>query len=341
MADKIRWGLISTARINDALVEPIQQAARSELRAVASRSLEKGQAYAAERQIPIAYGSYEELLADPEIDAVYVSLPNAQHCEWTVKAADAGKHVLCEKPLVINLDELGQVESAAKRNNVTIFEAFMYLHHPQTRKAIELIESGKLGTVQQVNSWFHFYLAPENSSNIRLIRDLSGGSLWDVGVYPNSLSIVMTGGQPPVEVYGHQIIGESGVDVAMRGQLLFADGAVAQISSGFRTPFREGTFVVGDKGMLTIPEPWKPGIKGKDSLMTFTAIDGKEEQYTTPAINPYVCEVQAMEACILDGAAPVVPLSLSRAFLLSALALYASASHNAPVRISATAGTAY
>ncbi len=145
----------------------------------------------------MAYGSYEDLLDDPEIDVVYVSLPNSLHTEWTVRAAYAGKHVLCEKPLVVSMAEMDQIEQAALDTGVTIFEAFMYLHHPQTRRALELIQQGRLGKLQSINSWFNFYLPPSDASNVRLQTDLTGGALWDVGVYPNSLSIVMAGAGAP------------------------------------------------------------------------------------------------------------------------------------------------
>lgn len=321
----VRWGLLSTARINNALLGPLQHSVRSRLAAVASRDAGKAVAYAAKHQIGKAYGSYEELLADPEIDAVYISLPNSLHAEWTVKAAEAGKHVLCEKPLVVSLDELERVERAASKSGVTVFEAFMYLHHPQTRHALEMVRSGRLGKLQTIQSWFHFYLPPVQAQNVRLQTGLEGGSMWDVGVYPNSLSIVMAGCGAPVAVWAQQEIGESGVDVAMRAQLYFSDGVVAQISSGFRTPFREAAYLVGDQGVLSLVEPWKPGFTGTDSTMVFTGADGASEMIVTPAVDPYICEVQAMEACILDGAGPVVPLSLSRDFARSALAIYESA----------------
>ena len=324
MNGTVRWGLLSTAKINAALIGPLQTAARSELAAVASRDHGKAAAYAVEHHIPNAYGSYEDLLADPEIDAVYISLPNSMHAEWTIKAAQAGKHVLCEKPLVVSLSELDQVEAAAAAAGVTVFEAFMYLHHPQTRTALEMVRSGKLGRLQTINSWFNFYLPPVQAQNVRLQAGLTGGALWDVGVYPNSVSIVMAG-RAPRAVWAQQEIGESGVDVAMRAQLDFGGGTVAQISTGFRTPFREGVYLVGDEGILNIVEPWKPGVKGTDSTMIFTTLDGKTETIVTPAIDPYSCEVAAMEACVLDGAAPVVPLSLSRDFARSVLAVYESA----------------
>lgn len=325
MAETIRWGLLSTAGINDALIQPIRESRRSELVAVASRDAHKAKEYAEQKGIPRAIVGYETMLADPDIDVIYVPLPNSMHAEWSVRAAYAKKHVLCEKPASVTLEGLNQMEDAAKSNGVTIFEAFMYLHHPQTQQAKKMIEDGKLGTIQTVSSWFHFYLPPEDVDNIRLSKELVGGGLWDVGVYPNSMAIYMIGDGAPEEIWAQQIVGETGVDVAMRSQLRFRNGAVAQLSSGFRTPFRQGTHVVGDKGTLVMPNPWKPGTIGEESMMVFTSVDGESEEIVTPTIDPYLCEVQAMEACVLDGAEPVVPLSMSRDFLLSALAQYESA----------------
>ena len=337
MAKKVRWGLLSTANINKALLGPLRQAERSELVAVASRDQAKAQAYAQEHGIARAYGSYEALLADPEVDAIYNPLPNLLHREWTVKAATAGKHVLCEKPLVTTLADFDAVTQAAERYGVVIFEAFMYLHHPQTQMVLETVRSGRLGTLQQINSWFHFYLPPERATNIRLNAGLHGGSLWDVGVYPSSLALAVAhaagAGSAPTELFANQIVGESGVDVAMRAQLHFANGLVAQISSGFRTPFREGAQIIGDQAMLYIHEPWKPGLQGNDSLCTLTTASGENTTLTTPAIDPYLCEVRAMEACVLDGAAPLLSLEMSRNFLRSVLAIYESAASGKPVQL--------
>jgi predicted dehydrogenase len=325
MADTLRWALLSTAHINRALIEPLKGAERSELAAVASRDAARATEYARQWAIPQSFGSYEEMLADPSIDAVYISLPNNMHAEWTLKAAQAGKHVLCEKPLVVSLDEMAALLAAERDQNVVIFEAFMYLHHPQTRQVKQWIESGRIGTLQTIHSWFHFNLPPEEAGNVRLHPELAGGALWDVGVYPNSLSIVMTGGKAPEEVWAQGITGESGVDVAMRAQLRFGANVTAQISCGFRTPFREGAWFVGDRGIIQVPEPWKPGAAGRESRVTVTDLDDSVEEVVFPAVNPYACEIAAMEACVLDGAAPVVPLRLSYEFARSVLAIYESA----------------
>jgi predicted dehydrogenase len=333
MTHTLRWGLLSTANINKALLRPLRQSVRSELVAVASRDAGRAVAYAAQHAIPKAFGSYEDLLADPEIDAIYLSLPNGLHAEWAIKAMQAGKHVLCEKPLVVSLAEFDAVEAAARASGVTIFEAFMYLHHPQTRQALAIVRSGRLGKMQLVNSWFNFHLPPERAANVRLSADLTGGAAWDVGVYPNSVAITMLGEGAPVEVWAQQTIGESGVDVSMIAQLRFASGAVAQLSTGFRTPFREAVYLVGERGILHIAEPWKPGLTGRESVMTLTNLDDGAEQIVTPVVDPYLCEVQAMEACVLDGAAPLVTLADSRSFLQSMLAIYQSARTGQVVRV--------
>lgn len=335
MTQVLRWGLLSTANINKALLGPLRQSARSELVAVASRDAARAVAYAAQHAIPKAYDSYEALLADPDIDAVYLSLPNGLHATWAVKAMQAGRHVLCEKPLVVSMAEFEAVEAAARASGVTIFEAFMYLHHPQTRQALEIVRSGRLGKVQLVNSWFNFHLPPERAANVRLRAELTGGAAWDVGVYPNSAAITLLGEGAPVEVWAQQTVGESGVDVSMIAQLRFASGAMAQIASGFRTPFREAVYLTGERGILHIAEPWKPGLTGSESVMTLTDLDDCTAQIVTPAVDPYLCEVQTMEACVLDGAAPLVTLADSRAFLQSMLAIYQSARTGQVVRVGA------
>jgi len=325
MTDKIRWGILSTARITDALIGPIKQAKRSELAAIASRNLDKASAFAQENDIPQAYGSYEELLADPTIDVVYIPLPNHLHCDWTVKAAAAGKHVLCEKPMATTMEELDRIEAAANANNVTVFEAFMYLNHPQTQKVKRMIAEGKLGNLQLINSWFSFYLPPENDWDFRLNPAMAGGSMWDTGVYPNSLSISLAG--LPEEVWARQILGETGVDVAFDAQMKFSNGVVAQLSTGFRTSIRDGAYIVGDKGTVHLSDPWRwrRDSPNQDSRIEFTSVDNEEEVTVISSSNSFLCEVEAMEACVLDGAMPNVPLSLSRDFLRCALALFESA----------------
>lgn len=324
MSSNLHWGILSTANINRMLLDPIKEASRSELAAVASRSLDKAQAYAKKNGIPKAYGSYDALLADPNIDAVYISLPNGYHCDWTVKAAEAGKHVLCEKPLVLTLEELNRVEAAAEANKVTVFEAFMYLHHPQMHQIQEIAHT-KLGQLQSMRSEFAFYLPQEDVQNVRLQPAIGGGCLWDVGCYPNSLSIVTAQAGAPVEVWANQIVDDaSGVDVAVQAQMRFNNGFTAQISTGFRTPFRVGAQIVGEKGFLNISRPWGRWWKQKNHVHLFSG-DDEGELIDMETKNPYLAEVEAMEDCVLDGKPPVVTLEMSRNFLRSILAIYESA----------------
>ena len=333
MTKTLRWGLLSTARINRSLIGPIRISPDSDLVAVASRDIERARSYADEWEIPRALGSYEAMLDDPGIDVIYNPLPNALHADWAVQAAEAGKHVLCEKPLVTTLQDLDRIERAANHHHVTIFEAFMYLHHPQTQRAQKLIRDGDLGDLKLINSWFSFFLPPEDRDNIRLSAELHGGSMWDVGVYPNSMAITMAGAGQPVEVWAQHTLGETGVDVSMIGQMRFENDVVAQIAAGFRMPFRQGAVIVGEKAILEIPEPWKPGADGKASHLILDRRSTEVETVTVPPIDPYLCEVQAMEACVLKGADPIVTLDMSRAFLNTALALYESAETGEPVTL--------
>ena len=327
--DKVHWGLLSTAWINVAMVGPMQRSARSRLVAVASRSLEKAEAYAAANDIPRAYGSYEELVEDPEIDAVYNPLPNTLHAEWTIRAARAGKHVMCEKPLVTRLEDLQAVEAAAREHRVTVFEAVSFLHHPQIQTIRQMIAEGRLGEVELVMCWDAFCLSPEDRGNIRLQPELAGGGLWDVGVYPNAFAIALAGGTPPSEVWAQQTLGPTGVDLTLIGQMRFSNRMVAQISCGMQSAGRRGAQIIGTRGMLTVLDhlsgaEW-PGNSPEEGRLTFTGTDRNREVIRIPAVDAYEAEVKAMEACILDGADPVVSLDLSRSFLKSVLALYQSA----------------
>src|SRR6185436_7827938 len=170
----LNWGLLSTARINHALIPPLRASKRNHLLAVASRTQESAEKYAREKKIPRAHGSYESLLADPEIDVIYNPLPNHLHAEWTIKAVEAGKHVLCEKPLALNVDVVDAMQAAARKHGRVVAEAFMYRHHPQTLKVQELVKSGSLGTVKLIHGSFSFVLSHEG--DVRLNPEWGGGS---------------------------------------------------------------------------------------------------------------------------------------------------------------------
>ena len=320
--NRLNWGIISTAHINRRLIPQLKISARSNLLAVASRSAETARAYAAEWDIPQAFGSYEALLASPEIDAVYISLPHSMHAEWTVKAAAAGKHILCEKPFALTVADVDRMTAAARVNGVQLMEAFMYRTTPLMAKLQSLIAEGLIGRVKLVRAKFSFILKDEK--NIRLQKELGGGSLWDVGVYPVSFAQAIAG-SAPAEVMAWQQVNQNGVEVVLTGQMRYPNGMLAQIDSGFALPFRIGAEIVGDAGVLYLPVPWFPGLDGRDSVIIHISPDDTETRIEVEPKDPYLCEIEAMEAAIFDGAPlPVMPEE-SRNHVRTIVALYESA----------------
>lgn len=327
MTDRIlRWGLLGTARINAALIKPLRMSARNVLAAVASRDAARAQAYAAEWSIPRWFPSYEALLADPEIDAIYISLPNSLHVEWTIKAAQAGKHVLCEKPLALVPEDVDAIATAADRAGVVIVEAFMYRHHPQTLKVQELVAEGAIGRLHLVRGSFTFNLARPN--DIRLRPELGGGSIWDVGCYPISYARAVVGAEP-VEVFGWQVAGPTGVDLAFVGQMRFPEDVLAQFDSGFRSTLRMVMEFVGDQGRITLTNAFKPDANSQLYLRRGDAM----ETLHFPDQELYLGEVEDMADAILLGKKPRVSLADSRGNIATIQALLRSAQEGQPVKL--------
>lgn len=320
----LNWALLSTARINGALIPPLKASERNVLYGVASRDQAKADAFAALNGIPKAYGTYEAMLADPDVHVVYVPLPNHLHAEWSIRAMQAGKHVLCEKPLAITLGEVDAMITAAQATGRVLMEAFMYRHHAQTLKVQELVQSGALGELRLIKGAFSFNL--KNDNDVRLVRAYGGGSLWDVGCYPVSYCRTLAGA-PVAEVYGQKVAGRDGVDEIFTGELRFANGVVAQFDSGFALPGRWYMEIVGSEGTLSIPEPYKPGINNRVTLTR----EGGSEIVEIPGGELYAGEVENMADAILTGAATRVSLADSRANVATLLGLYRSADVGAPV----------
>jgi len=320
---RLRWGLLSTARINRLIIPAVRASARSDLTTVASRTIERGEAYAAEWKIPRVVGSYDALLADPEIDVVYISLPNSLHVEWTVRALDAGKHVLCEKPLALTVEDVDRVEAAAARAGRTAAEAFMYRHHPLTHAAEIVVKSGRLGPIHGFKGAFTFPLTREG--DVRLVPALGGGSLWDVGCYPVSYTCFLAGAAPD-EVFGWQRLSPSGIDLEFAGMMRFADGSLAQFDSGFTGPFRTEMEIVGRDAVLRIERPFRTDERSRMLLMI------GDETVTLPfeAEAPFAGEIADMEAAALDGRPARIPLSESRRTVQTIRALYDSAASGVP-----------
>jgi xylose dehydrogenase (NAD/NADP) len=191
---RLRWGILGPGRIAPRIVRALAANPRGELHAVAGRDPDRARAFAERHGAPTTHATYGELLADPAVDVVYIALPNGLHAEWTIRALDAGKHVLCEKPLALTVADVDAISDAAERNGRIAVEAFMYLHHPQTLRALEIVEAGTLGEIQVVSSAFSFLLTYPNDP--RTDPELGGGSLWDVGCYPVSISRRIAGEEP-------------------------------------------------------------------------------------------------------------------------------------------------
>jgi D-xylose 1-dehydrogenase (NADP+, D-xylono-1,5-lactone-forming) len=323
---KLIWGILSTARIKRAVIPPIKASARNELGAIASRSLGKAQAEAKEWGIPRSYGSYEELLGDPEIDVIYNPLPNSMHAEWTIKACQAGKHVLCEKPLAVNLDEVAAIEDAARKAGVVVAEAFMYRHHQQTLGVKELVDGGSIGDMSLVRGAFSFNIS--NPADVRLSTDLAGGSVWDIGCYPISYARFVLGSEA-MEVFGWQRTGKSGVDEYFAGQLRFPGNVILQFDCSFRMPERAFMEFVGTDGILHISNPFKPE---KNETLILKR-DGQIQKIPLEGQDLYLGEVEDMADAILMGKQPRVTIADSYHNVATILALLSSAEKNEPISL--------
>ena len=307
----MRLGLLSTAKINGALLGAEPEGV--EIAAVASRDGARAQAYAQEHGIARWHGSYEALLADDGIDAVYISLPNGLHHEWTLKAIEAGKHVLVEKPYSRRAAEADEAWDAAERAGLVLMEAFMWRHHPQAAVARSLVEDGAIGRLSLIRATFSFTL--REPGNVRLAADLDGGALMDVGCYCVSGARLLAG--EPEQVFGEQVLGESGVDLSFFGTLRFPGDVVAQFDASFALPERQRLEAVGDDATLVLEAPWRADWGGR------VLVDG--EPVDVPAANPYGLELENLAAAIAGRAEPLLGREDAVAQARTIEALYRSA----------------
>ena len=325
-ASVLNWGLLSTARINRALIPAIKSSQRNRLLAVASRTRETAQAYAQHWQIERALGSYEALLEDPDIDVIYNSLPNHLHAEWSIRGLRAGKHVLCEKPLALTVEDVDAMADAARESARVLAEAFMYRHHPQTLKVREMVRGGQLGRPQLVRGAFTYTLT--RVGDIRLKPETGGGSIWDVGCYPISYARMLADTEP-VEVFGWQIAGDEGADLTFVGQMRFADGMLAQFDSSLVWPFQSYMTIIGSEAILHVPAPFKPGPHEKLILRR----GDKVEEIDVHGGELYIGEVEDMSDAVLLGKPPRISLADSRGNVAAIQALVQSAQEKRPVSL--------
>ncbi|MDX1403384.1 MAG: Gfo/Idh/MocA family oxidoreductase [Woeseiaceae bacterium] len=304
MSDKkLRWGVISTANIGRWAVNPaIQASGNGDLLAVASRDAKTAREFARQWNIPGAYGSYAELLDDEDIDAVYIPLPNSMHCEWTIKAAEAGKHVLCEKPLALTGDECHEMQNAARKNGVKLMEAFMYRFHPRIRRVLEMLRQGVVGDLKMIHAAFTFRLS--SSNNIRWQPEFGGGALMDVGCYCINVSRTMVGAEPE-EVQAFASWASTGVDEMMTGSLRFPGDILASFECGLNTKRRESCEIGGTEACLRIPDAFLPGT---DDVVIEELRDGEEPViHSIPGVDEYQCMVEHFADCVLHDRQPRYP----------------------------------
>jgi len=283
--EPVRWGILSTADINGKLLAGAAESPDVEVVAVGSRDLGRAEDFARRHGIPRAYGSYDELLADAAVEAVYIPLPNTMHCEWSIRAVEAGKHVLCEKPLSRRAADVAAAFAAAERGGLLLSEAFMYRHHPQTARLVELVATGAVGELRLVRTAFSYALF--DPDNIRLRTDVEGGALMDVGCYCVSGSRLLAG--EPESVFGRAFVGPTGTDWVFTGSMRFANDVLGLFDCGTTLVNRDELEAIGTEGSLFLDDPWhcnEPVIELRR--------DGEIERIKATRGNPYRLELENM-----------------------------------------------
>ena len=325
--NRLRWGVLSTANIGRVAVIPAIQSSNSgSLVAVASREATRAEAFAGAAGIPRWHGSYEALLADPDVDAVYVPLPNSMHREWTIRAAEAGKHVLCEKPLALSEAECREMGKAAEQTGVLLMEAFMYRFHPRTSEVLARVREGTLGALRSVRSTFTFRLT--KAGNIRMSAELGGGALMDVGCYCVNAARTLMGGEP-VEVQARANWAETGVDKEMAGILRFADGAMAHFDCSLTQERCEFYEVAGTEGHFRVPAAFVPGTADA----SYEEHRGRNARTDHPVggADQYRLMVEHFAESALEGTPLLYPVGEAAMNMRAIEALYRSARRNGEV----------
>ncbi len=324
MSDAVRWGFLSTADINEKLLAGAAESDKVDVLAVASRDAGRAEAYAREHGIERSYGSYDDMLADPDVEAVYISLPNSMHVDWSIRALEAGKHVLCEKPLSRHPGEVERAFDAADRTGRILMEAFMWRHNPQTAKLKELVDGGAIGELRLVRAAFSFPLADQ--TNVRLNAELEGGGLMDVGCYCVSGSRLLAG--EPEQVYAEQVVSQTGVDELMTATMRFPGDVLAEIDCGLVLTNRDELEAIGAEGSLFLDDPWhcrNPVIEHRTSR-------GVERIELEPQ-DSYRLELENLGDALRGEAEPLLGREDALGQARTIEALYRSAEEGSPVAL--------
>ena len=291
----LRWGILSTAKIGiERVIPAILESENGVIEAIASRNEAKAKEVAQRFAIPKAFGSYEELLTCDEIDAIYIALPCALHADWAIKAANAGKHVLCEKPISLKADQIDPIIEARDRNGVIVSEAFMVTYHPQWHKVRSLLDEGAIGKLRRVQSIFTYNNA--DAQNIRNIQDLGGGALHDIGVYPSVTTRFATRAEPQRVSASIDRDDTFGTDVYASARVEFADFELSMMVST-QLALRQEISFHGDEGWISVAAPFNAGLYDADSV-TLHNIDHRLAQtFRFPGVNQYRLQVEAFAQC--------------------------------------------
>ncbi len=326
----VRWGVLSVANIGVKYVIPsILASSNGQLAAVASRNLHRAQELFAHIPQVRIYGAYESLLEDPEIEAVYIPLPNSLHAEWAIKALEAGKHVLCEKPLAITANQGRTMVEAARVNDRLLMEAFMYRFHPQTLWALEQVHAGRIGTVKLVRASFAFnVMLPPRPHNIRLQAALAGGSLMDVGSYAVNFCRAVFGHSPVAVAARVYKPGDGQVELSTNAVLDFGDGRFGLIDSSFDLPTRQVAAIHGEAGSISIPMPFTPGDVEVEVVLS---LEGQTIHQHIAHVDQYRLEIEHFSASVRSGTQPALSLTETIENLVTIEAIYQSAGYPWPI----------
>jgi xylose dehydrogenase (NAD/NADP) len=328
VSEPVRWGVLSTALINRKLLAGARLSPHVEVLAVASREAGRAAAYAAEHAIPRSYGGYEALLGDPDVEAVYISLPNALHHPWTMAALAAGKHVLCEKPYSRDPREVVEAFEHARRRGLVLSEAFMYRYNPQIRRAVDLVAGGTIGELRLVAASFSWPTPAQG--NIRTDPALAGGSLMDVGCYCVSAARLLAG--EPTSVIAQAVQGPTGVDTQLVATLAFPGGVLAHLDCAFHLPDRSHLEIVGTRGVIRVSDPWHCVTPG----LVLTDLDGEQTPVPVQAANSYQLELEQVGAAVRAEPHQLLGLQDALGQATTIQALYRSAAEGRVVSVVAT-----
>ena len=320
---KLRFGILSTGNIANQFAQGVLGAERAVVQAVAARNHENAIQFAAKYNIPSAHKNYDALLADPDVDAVYIGLPNNMHHEWTIRALNAGKHVLCEKPFAVNEQQATEMFAHAERKGLLLAEAFMFLTHPLTKAWQHEIQSGTIGEIKLIRSSFSFAVNNPNT-NSRFNTELAGGSIMDIGCYCTTLALLVANAEP-ASIYCSAHIHESGVDDYAAGILHFPNNLIASFVCGMTAQCNNTTYICGSKGYIEIPVPWKPPLPQstyiidhnipakQDKKVASNGLKAAREVKTVNCDKPlYGVEADAFAEAVLDSK----PMFISPEFTL-------------------------